>query len=178
MVKIITFSSSRYPSIQLPGLPLMAIGAEYTVSDQDLAVIKSRLSGFSPAIQRSLSLSVRDPKAGETLPITISKPGTKLVTEADSPTTEPAEPMADSTIPEPIKLTSDDLELVQIEVGKVADKTTATDQKRLIQNLVENPDIGTVFRVAYLEAIAKADGIKATAVTFAQEQLLEINPAE
>lgn len=160
-MKRITLASKRYPGIhiadapQVPGAPsntpgdfLLAVDTAMEVTDETCAHVRALLDRTPERVSRHFSLSVVDlaPAAESAVPAPKPQPA------KSDPVPEPEIESAEVEVL--TELSEDDLDLIQIELGKIANKTIA-EAKPTVTKLAGNPDIPLLLRQEYLKEILK-----------------------
>jgi hypothetical protein len=120
-----------------------AVDVPYEVSDDTAAAIAALLESFEPRIQRHFRLSLVDLSTDA---VAIAAP------------VEP-EPVAEESSAEPFVLSTDDLELIQVEVEKLKGLTIAQSTP-IVENTALNETLPVELRRAYLQAVIDADTSK------------------
>lgn len=152
----------------------LATGVEYTLSEESKNAVESALRTYPAHVKRNIRLesrllaataiAVSTEPSSETLPgAAIQNPRRppKAVAEGDSGTPE-------------INLTSDDGELVQVEVAKLYDKTIA-EGTPLIERTAGNEELPIEMRRAYLSAVIEDGELQKGLKDRAQEWLDLLN---
>jgi len=168
----VEFSSKRFPGIsllcpQIPTAPELSgtfqftVGHSYEVTDETLASLVQQMERLPTFFKDDIQMSGAPAIAGAPTVVTPSAPPAALDEVGDAP-------VADIT-----DLTDEDLELVEIEVGKLLGKTVKEAEPILVAT-GGSPHLPRTLRVLYLEEVQKhADIQKALKDTAAKllEQL-------
>lgn len=167
--------SQKYPSIGLvvsdrptiggPGSWEFAMDVPYTVSPTVAEEIQQQIRSFRPAVRQALRVDVQ---AGDSAPKVaagaVNAPAPPPE-EQDSTVVEP------EAVVEPVALTDEDHDLVEVEVGKLLAKATIAEREPLLNATAGNEDLPVSLRVAYLNAVVAADGIQQKLIATANEWL-------
>lgn len=156
-MKRLTINSARYPGLglavpQVPGAPdgtrggfTFSAGTPYEVTNETAAAVETAVSRFDERVRRHYRLTVVDLDTSEPVAGAVSAPA--------------AAPSKAAPAPEPITLTEEDRDLIEIEVGKLRG-LTLDKAIPIVERTAMNDDIPVVLRRAYLEAVIEAKTAK------------------
>lgn len=172
----VTFTSEKFPGISLilpevpgakppaPGSYYFSVGNAYEVSAACVPAIEEQLAGAPENVRNYIKVSV---DSGVSVASTVAiaappPPPPAAPPVVDSPGEETDEP----PVVEDVELSDDDLDLVQVEIGKIVGKRIAEAEPVLIAT-GGNPELPKSLRQFYLQEVIKhpeiQKGLKETA---------------
>ncbi len=164
---LVTITSSRFPGAAFPGCPWFASGQTYEISEEQAATIIAAYAGFDPMIKSDLRVEVAGAgaaiEADSAIALAVEKPATPVEIE-DSPI---------EAVPDIAELSDDDLDLIQIELGKLDGKTIAQAEPLIIKT-GGNPELPRLLRVTYLKEVIAHPNIKKGLKDVAEKLLEQI----
>ena len=144
---LVTLESSFYPSIAFAEVPLLVAGVPLKITDEEKQRILDQFAGFQLSVQQNIRLSFSGGPVD-----TAFVPAIAVV-----PVRSPALEVFDvNNLPPAVEdltvLSDEDLELVEIAVGKLHGKTIAEAEPFLIAT-GGNIELPRLLRIAYVDAV-------------------------
>jgi len=152
-MKRLILNSERYPGLglvvpQIPGAPAgvgggftFTAGISYDVTPETAALVEQTIGQFEPRVKRHYSLAISDIETAAA-----------AVTAVVVPEVTPAA--------EPVDLSTDDDDLVSVEVAKLKGLTIA-QATPIVENTAMNDELPIELRRAYLQAVIETRTAKA-----------------
>lgn len=158
-------SGFDFPVPQMPGAPagtagvfLFAFGKPYPVTDETAIAVQQAYQGYPARVQDRLTLSIT--------PL----PGEGVIEGAiAAPAAMPESVVAPAT-PEPLALTEEDHELIEIEVAKI-DGLTIAKARPVVEATAMSDELPVELRRAYLQALIDGPGLQQGLKDFAGDLL-------
>lgn len=150
-MKRLTLNSERYPGLglavpQVPGAPdgtrggfTFSAGTPYEVTNETAAAVETAVSRFDERVRRHYRLTVVDLDTSEPV-------AGAVVAPAAAPS---------KAAPEPITMTDEDRDLIEVEVGKLRG-LTLDKAIPMVERTAMNDEMPVVLRRAYLQAVIEA----------------------
>ncbi|MBD2019332.1 hypothetical protein H6F43_03930 [Leptolyngbya sp. FACHB-36] len=182
----ITFSSEKFPGIslvcpQIPGHPnhtgshYFAVGVPYLITEETEQAIERQFVAFPLEVKNYISFTVSG-SSNSPAPV-VMLPQSRDVQRVDDPEHPPIEPqleLADEAAPDiEGELNADDQDLINVEVGKLLNKTIAEAEPQLIKT-GGAPELPRKLRVAYLQTVMQHSQVRKGLKEVAEKLLEQI----